>query len=116
MQKRLLRGTGLEVSVVGFGVWTVATTMWGIKDEVFGARLLRYAFEKGITFFDTADVYGDGKGETMLADVLGSHRDEIAIKLSSATIFTITPVFRRISANALTIGPQNSFALPLSKV
>ncbi len=79
MQKRLLRGTGLEVSVVGFGVWTVATTMWGIKDEVFGARLLRYAFEKGITFFDTADVYGDGKGETMLADVLGSHRDEIAI-------------------------------------
>ena len=79
MQTRKIQGTDCEVSVVGFGVWTVATTMWGITDEAFGAKLLQLAFDKGITFFDTADVYGDGKGETMLADVLGHRRDEIAI-------------------------------------
>ncbi len=79
MQTRTLRGTDLEVSVVGFGVWTVATKMWGITDEAFGARLLRSALDHGITFFDTADVYGDGRGETMLAEVLGGRRDEIAI-------------------------------------
>lgn len=53
--------------------------MWGIEDDAIGISLLNRAFELGITFYDTADVYGDGKGETLLADALGSHRDEIAI-------------------------------------
>jgi aryl-alcohol dehydrogenase-like predicted oxidoreductase len=79
MQYRALGETGLRVSSVGFGVWTVATRMWGITDEAFGADLLRRAFASGINFYDTADVYGDGKGETLLADALGNHRDEIVI-------------------------------------
>ena len=53
--------------------------MWGITDDTVGIHLLRRAFELGINSFDTADVYGDGKGETMLADGLGSHRDEMFI-------------------------------------
>jgi aryl-alcohol dehydrogenase-like predicted oxidoreductase len=53
--------------------------MWGIEDEEFGKRLLRRALELGITTYDTADVYGDGRGETMLADVFCGHRDEIQI-------------------------------------
>ncbi len=79
MQYRSLGDTGRAVSTVGFGVWTVATTMWGIDDDAVGLRLLRRALELGITFFDTADVYGDGKGETLLADALGDHRAEIVI-------------------------------------
>ncbi|MCW3100133.1 MAG: hypothetical protein JWL77_5751 [Chthonomonadaceae bacterium] len=79
MQHRILGDTGREVSTVGFGVWTVATTMWGITDEAVGLHLLRRALDLGITFYDTADVYGDGKGETLLADALGERRDEIAI-------------------------------------
>lgn len=79
MQYRDLGDTGLKISAVGFGVWTVSTTMWGIEDDAFGAHLLRRAFELGVTFYDTADVYGDGKGETLLADALGVHRDEIVI-------------------------------------
>jgi aryl-alcohol dehydrogenase-like predicted oxidoreductase len=79
VQHRILGDTGREVSTVGFGVWTVATTMWGITDEAVGLHLLRRALDLGITFYDTADVYGDGKGETLLADALGDRRDEIAI-------------------------------------
>ena len=79
MQYRALEKTGREVSTVGFGVWTVSTTMWGITDDAFGIGLLRHALERGITFYDTADVYGDGKGETLLADALGDRRDEIVI-------------------------------------
>lgn len=79
MQFRALGDTGLNVSTVGFGVWTVSTPMWGITDDAIGLHLLRRALELGITFFDTADVYGDGKGETLLADALEGRRDEIRI-------------------------------------
>ncbi len=79
MHYRALGNTGLNVSVVGFGVWTVSTTMWGITDEGFATQLLRRALELGITFFDTADVYGDGKGETLLADALEDRRDDLVI-------------------------------------
>lgn len=80
MQYRSLgSGSELRVSEVGFGVWTVATRMWGITDEAYGIRLLQRAFDLGITFYDTADVYGDGRGETLLADALSTHRDQIVI-------------------------------------
>jgi aryl-alcohol dehydrogenase-like predicted oxidoreductase len=79
MQLRDLGETGLKVSAVGFGVWTVSTPMWGITDDAFGSSLLRHALDQGINFFDTADVYGDGKGETLLAAALGDRRDEIVI-------------------------------------
>lgn len=72
-------GEGLQGSAVGFGVWTVSTTMWGVTDEAVRIRLLRKALDLGITFFDTADVYGDGIGETILAKALGANRDEIVI-------------------------------------
>jgi aryl-alcohol dehydrogenase-like predicted oxidoreductase len=53
--------------------------MWGITDDSVGRSLLRQALDLGITFFDTADVYGDGKGETLLADALGDRRDDVVI-------------------------------------
>lgn len=81
MKYRSLKGTSLQVSEVGFGVWTVGTKMWGVPDEDYdtGVRLLRQARELGINFFDTADVYGDGKGETLLAQAFAGDRDEIVI-------------------------------------
>ena len=79
MKYRKLGNTGLTVSEVGFGVWTVGTTWWGITDEDFGVDLMRQAYELGITFFDNADSYGDGKGEEMLARALGDVRDKIVI-------------------------------------
>jgi aryl-alcohol dehydrogenase-like predicted oxidoreductase len=79
MKYRNLGGTDIRVSEVGFGVWTVSTGWWGEVDEVRSVGLLRRAFEKGINYFDTADTYGSGLGETLLADAFGGMRDEVVI-------------------------------------
>ena len=81
MKYRALKGTNLQVSEVGFGVWTVGTKMWGVPEEDYdtGIRLLRRARDLGINFFDTADVYGDGKGEVLLAQAFEGWRDDIVI-------------------------------------
>ena len=72
MKFRPLKSTDLVLSEIGFGVWSVATTWWGVTDRNLGIQLLREARELGITFFDTAPVYGDGFGETIMADAFGS--------------------------------------------
>ncbi|KAB2643191.1 MAG: aldo/keto reductase [Verrucomicrobia bacterium] len=81
MNYRQLKGTQHSISEVGFGVWTIGTTMWGVAgdDYTTGIGLLQRALELGINFFDTADVYGDGKGETLLAQAFAGRRDEIVI-------------------------------------
>ena len=79
MRYRKIGTTDVIVSEIGFGVWTVSTTWWGIKDEAVGVRLLQQAYDLGITFFDTADTYGNGLGETILAKALGEKRDHITI-------------------------------------
>ena len=79
MKYRKLGNTDLQISAVGFGLWTVSTSWWGAEDDRRGIDLLRRAYERGVTFFDTADTYGNGKGETMLAEALGHVRDRIVI-------------------------------------
>ncbi|MDV6373815.1 aldo/keto reductase [Deinococcus arenicola] len=79
MEYRELQGTGLKVSAVGFGVWTVGTTWWGVKDEGLGKRLLRDAFDAGVTYFDNADTYASGRAEEMQREALGDVREKIVI-------------------------------------
>jgi aryl-alcohol dehydrogenase-like predicted oxidoreductase len=79
MQYRTIPNTNLSLSVVGFGLWTITTTWWGVDSDATGVDLLRRAYEGGVTFFDTADTYGDGKGETLLAEALVDVRDKIVI-------------------------------------
>jgi aryl-alcohol dehydrogenase-like predicted oxidoreductase len=79
MQYRTLPNTDLAVSTVGFGLWTVSTTWWGIEDDALAIGLLRQSYDLGVTFYDTADTYGNGKGETILADALAGVRDKIVI-------------------------------------
>ncbi len=79
MKYRRLGGTNIAVSEVGFGVWTLSTGWWGEVDDERSVRLLRQAYERGINYFDTADTYGSGKGETILAHAFGHMRDEVVI-------------------------------------
>jgi aryl-alcohol dehydrogenase-like predicted oxidoreductase len=78
MRYRRLGQSGLEVSEVGFGTWTIASDWWGEVTDKQG--MLRAALDAGINFIDTAPVYGEhGIGETLLADVLAAHRDDIVV-------------------------------------
>ena len=78
MRYRRFGHTELEVSEVGFGMWTLASDWWGKVDDKAG--LLHAALDAGINFIDTAPVYGtDGIGETLLADLLKQHRDDIVL-------------------------------------
>lgn len=95
MRYRTLAGAGCPVSEIGFGVWTVSTTWWGISDDAVGRDLLRKAYEAGITFYDTADTYGNGKGETLLAEALGDKRKQIVIATKVGYDFYNNPGPRR---------------------
>ncbi len=79
MKYRSLGDTSIQVSEVGFGVWTVSTGWWGEVDDERSVRLLRRAFERGINYFDTADTYGSGRGETLLAEAFGGMRERVVI-------------------------------------
>jgi aryl-alcohol dehydrogenase-like predicted oxidoreductase len=81
MQNRSIGSTGVSVSVIGFGGWVLGTSWWGTLTEEAGRSLVRRALDRGITFFDTADAYGDdGISETLLADALaGVPRDQYVL-------------------------------------
>lgn len=80
MRYRRIAATDIEVSEVGFGVWTLASGWWGDYSDGDAVTLLRQAYDRGVTFFDTADTYGNGRGETLLAQAFpGGDRDDIVI-------------------------------------
>ena len=79
MKFRKLPRTDLVLSEIGFGVWTVATNQRGKIEDADKTSLLENAVEEGINFFDTADTYGDGFGEEILAKVLGHKRNDLII-------------------------------------
>lgn len=79
MRTRRFGNTDLTASEVGFGLWTLTTGWWGDRSEEEAISLVRKAFDLGVTFFDTADTYGEGYGETFLAKALGDFRNEITI-------------------------------------
>jgi aryl-alcohol dehydrogenase-like predicted oxidoreductase len=66
MQYRELGRTGFSVSAVGFGAWAIGGT-WGPTDDNDSLKALHRALDLGVNFFDTADVYGDGHSEQLLA-------------------------------------------------
>ncbi|MFZ2490282.1 MAG: aldo/keto reductase [Thermoanaerobaculia bacterium] len=77
MRYRNLHGTDVQVSELGFGTWTVTTGWWGTYTDAEAERMIRAALARGINYIDTADAYGNGRGESVLAPVLRDHPDTI---------------------------------------
>jgi aryl-alcohol dehydrogenase-like predicted oxidoreductase len=72
MEQRILGRTGRNVSVVGLGTWQLGAD-WGHVDPAQAQAILAASVEAGVTFFDTADVYGDGKSEQAIGKFLADN-------------------------------------------
>ncbi len=85
MEKRTLGQSGLEVSVFGLGCWPLGGGPgWGEQDERDSIATIRAALDRGVSFFDTAEGYNDGRSEEMLGKGLVGRRQEaiVATKIS----------------------------------
>jgi aryl-alcohol dehydrogenase-like predicted oxidoreductase len=72
MEQRILGRTGRPVSVIGLGTWQLGAD-WGNVSEADAMEVLLAAVESGVTFFDTADVYGDGRSERIIGRFLSGN-------------------------------------------
>jgi aryl-alcohol dehydrogenase-like predicted oxidoreductase len=72
MEQRILGKTGRNVSIVGLGTWQLGAD-WGTVDPAQAQAILAASVEAGVTFFDTADVYGDGKSEQAIGKFLADN-------------------------------------------
>ncbi|MCA0990561.1 aldo/keto reductase [Guptibacillus hwajinpoensis] len=78
MKYRQLGQTDLKVSEVSFGTWAIGGA-WGKTNDAQALESLQYAIDAGVNFFDTADVYGDGHSEKLLAKATKGQEDKIHI-------------------------------------
>jgi len=81
---RQLGSTGLELSEIGFGGWGIGgvtnnTVSYGQTDETESLKALRKAFELGVTFYDTADLYGEGRSERLIGQAFKKARSKVVI-------------------------------------
>src|SRR5882762_6346593 len=79
MQKRKLGKSNLEVSALGFGCMSISANYGPAADKNQGIKVIRAAREKGVTFFDTAEVYGPYTNEELVGEALAPFRDEVVI-------------------------------------
>lgn len=79
MEKRKFNHTGKSVSEIGLGCWQLGGSDWGALDEQSAFQILASAVDAGVDFFDTADVYGNGRSETLIGKFLQSRSEPIFV-------------------------------------
>jgi len=100
MEKRVLGNRGLEVSALGLGCMGLSYGYGPATETATGIALIRAAFERGVTFFDTAEAYGQGANEELVGEALAPFRDQVVI----ATKFGFTD---GVVAKGLDSRPEN---------
>ncbi len=88
MNYRTLGRTGWQVSEISFGAWAIGGA-WGTVDDSVSLAALRQALDRGVNFIDTADVYGDGRSERLIGQILRERKGE--------RIYVATKAGRRLS-------------------
>jgi len=82
LKKRILGKSGIEVTEMGLGLWAAGGGDWGAANadaDKAAVRAIETALDAGITFFDTADVYGGGHSETLLGETMKGRRDRFVV-------------------------------------
>jgi aryl-alcohol dehydrogenase-like predicted oxidoreductase len=89
MKYTKLGARGPRVSTIGFGAWAIGGMNWGKTDDEVSKSALRKAIEHGVTFIDTADVYGFGHSETLIREVIEEMgvKDDIVIATKAGNDF-----------------------------
>jgi aryl-alcohol dehydrogenase-like predicted oxidoreductase len=78
MKYRRLGKSDIIVSEIGFGAWTIGLDWWGRKlEDAEAIKMLNKAYDLGITFYDTADIYGKGKSEKLIGETFKNTRNEV---------------------------------------
>ena len=102
MKQRIFGRSGKQVSEVGFGAWAIGGT-WGEVSLEDAKTALHAALDTGVTFIDTADSYGDGRSEKIIAEVLkerGGERPFIATKIGRRLSPHVASGYTRENLNA----------------
>ncbi|AFZ66852.1 aldo/keto reductase [Deinococcus peraridilitoris] len=79
MHHRTLGRSGIQVSEIGFGAWAIGGDAWGPVEDAASIRAMERALELGVNFIDTADVYGNGHSEELVAQVIRDRRDQVVV-------------------------------------
>jgi aryl-alcohol dehydrogenase-like predicted oxidoreductase len=79
IEKRILGKSGIEVTKLGLGLWAIGGDEWGEVDDRESLDMISAALDMGITFFDTADVYGSGHSEELLGQAMKGRRDKFIV-------------------------------------
>jgi aryl-alcohol dehydrogenase-like predicted oxidoreductase len=78
MNARRLGKTGRQVSEIGFGAWAIGAD-WGVVDDDESLSAMHAAVDAGVTFFDTADVYGDGRSERLVGRLVRERPEPLVV-------------------------------------
>lgn len=101
MKKRSLGSTDIEVSEITLGTWGLAAESYGpVTDEVFEATV-KAALEEGVTTFDMAPLWGDGRGEKLVGRVVGAKRDEVVYVTRAGAVVDGGELKRRFDRESL---------------
>ena len=96
MNYRRLGNTGLEVSEIGFGAWGVGgaasgTPAYGPTDDAESRAALRRAYDMGVNFFDTSDLYGHGHSEKLIGETFSDVRQDVIIATKVGFLDAVRP-------------------------
>ncbi|MFC8923485.1 aldo/keto reductase [Cellulosimicrobium sp. NPDC057127] len=101
-------GTRVPASVIGLGTWQFGSREWGYGDDFADRRagdIVRRALELGVTFVDTAELYGFGRSERILGEALGERREDVVVATKLFPVLPVAPVVeQRAVASADRLG------------
>ena len=90
MKYKKLGKTKLKISQLGFGCWAIGSDKgnmgYGKVDKNQSIKSLNFAYEKGINFYDTANLYGNGYSEKIIGEVFKNKRDKVILSTKGGTL------------------------------